>query len=132
MPQLAQVGIVLVSHSARLAEGAADLASQVCGGKVTVVSAGGTDDGGLGTSAAKVGAALRRAEAGAGVLVIPDLGSAVLTVRVLLEDMSDVTVALADAPFVEGAVAATVTAAAGADLKAVAAAAEEAWHARKL
>jgi phosphoenolpyruvate---glycerone phosphotransferase subunit DhaM len=132
MPQLAQVGIVLVSHSARLAEGAADLASQVCGGTVTVVPAGGTDDGGLGTSAAKVGEALRRAEAGAGVLVIPDLGSAVLTVRVLLEDITDVTVALADAPFVEGAVAATVTAAAGADLKAVAAAAEEAWHARKL
>ena len=132
MPELAQVGIVLVSHSARLAEGAADLASQVGGGTVTVVAAGGTDDGGLGTSAAKVSQALRDAEAGAGVLVIPDLGSAVLTVRALLEDLSDVTVALADAPFVEGAVAATVTAAAGADLKAVAAAAGEAWHARKL
>jgi PTS hybrid protein len=56
----------------------------------------------------------------------------VLTVRALLEDLPDVTVALADAPFVEGAVAATVTAAAGADLMAVAKAAEEAWHARKL
>ena len=126
------VGVVLVSHSAALAEGAADLASQVCGGTVAVVPAGGTDDGGLGTSAAKVSQALRRADSGAGVLVIPDLGSAVLTVRVLLEDMTDLTVALADAPFVEGAVAATVTAAAGGDLKAVAAAAEEAWLARKL
>ena len=152
-----QVGIVLVSHSVRLAEGAADLASQVGGGTVTVVAAGGTDDGGLGTSAAKVERALRRAEngagvvvlpdlgsavltvralreaeRGAGVVVLPDLGSAVLTVRALLEDLPDVTVALADAPFVEGAVAATVTAAAGADLTAVAKAAEEAWHARKL
>jgi len=127
-----QVGIVLVSHSVRLAEGAADLASQVGGGTVTVVAAGGTDDGGLGTSAAKVEQALRRAENGAGVVVLPDLGSAVLTVRALLEDLPDVTVALADAPFVEGAVAATVTAAAGADLTAVAKAAEEAWHARKL
>ena len=127
-----QVGIVLVSHSVRLAEGAADLASQVGGGTVTVVAAGGTDDGGLGTSAAKVEQALRRAENGAGVVVLPDLGSAVLTVRALLEDLPDVTVALADAPFVEGAVAATVTAAAGADLMAVAKAAEEAWHARKL
>ena len=127
-----QVGIVLVSHSVRLAEGAADLASQVGGGSVTVVAAGGTDDGGLGTSAAKVEQALRRAENGAGVVVLPDLGSAVLTVRALLEDLPDVTVALADAPFVEGAVAATVTAAAGADLTAVAKAAEEAWHARKL
>jgi phosphoenolpyruvate---glycerone phosphotransferase subunit DhaM len=127
-----QVGIVLVSHSVRLAEGAADLAAQVGGGTVAVVAAGGTDDGGLGTSAAKVERALRLAENGAGVVVLPDLGSAVLTVRALLEDLPDVTVALADAPFVEGAVAATVTAAAGADLTAVAKAAEEAWHARKL
>jgi len=127
-----QVGIVLVSHSVRLAEGAADLAAQVGGGTVAVVAAGGTDDGGLGTSAAKVERALRDAEGGAGVVVLPDLGSAVLTVRALLEDLPDVTVALADAPFVEGAVAATVTAAAGADLMAVAKAAEEAWHARKL
>ena len=127
-----QVGIVLVSHSVRLAEGAADLAAQVGGGTVAVVAAGGTDDGGLGTSAAKVERALREAERGAGVVVLPDLGSAVLTVRALVEDLPGVTVALADAPFVEGAVAATVTAAAGADLMAVAKAAEEAWHARKL
>ena len=127
-----QVGIVLVSHSVRLAEGAADLAAQVGGGTVAVVAAGGTDDGGLGTSAAKVERALRLAESGAGVVVLPDLGSAVLTVRALLEDLPDVTVTLADAPFVEGAVAATVTAAGGADLTAVAKAAEEAWHARKL
>jgi PTS hybrid protein len=127
---------VLVSHSARLAEGAADLAAQVSGGVVTVIAAGGTGDGGLGTSAALIATSLRQADSGAGVLVLPDLGSAVLTVRALLADPPDgtppVNVVLADAPFVEGAVAATVTAAAGADLKTVAAAAEEAWHARKL
>ena len=50
----ATVGIVLVSHSAALADGAAELASQVAGGAVAVIPAGGTDDGGLGTSAAKV------------------------------------------------------------------------------
>jgi dihydroxyacetone kinase phosphotransfer subunit len=127
-----EVGIVLVSHSARLADGAADLAAQVSGGMVTVAAAGGTDDGGLGTSAAKVERAVRRADGGAGVLVLADLGSAVLTVRAMLGDLPDVTVALADAPFVEGAVAATVTAAGGADLTAVVKAAEEAWHARKL
>ncbi len=127
-----QVGIVLVSHSVRLAEGAADLAAQVGGGTVTVIAAGGTDDGGLGTSAAKVERALRLADGGAGVVVLPDLGSAVLTVRALIEEVPDLAVTLADAPFVEGAVAATVAAAAGADLTAVAKAAEEAWHARKL
>ena len=127
-----RVGIVLVSHSVRLAEGTADLAGQVSGGSVRVLAAGGTDDGGLGTSAEKIGAALAGAETGAGVLVLPDLGSAVLTVRAMLEDLPQSRVVLVDAPFVEGAVAATVTAAAGADLKAVAQAAEEAWHARKL
>ena len=76
---------------------------------------------------------LSLADSGAGVVVLPDLGSAVLTVRAVLEDHGDAAnVLLADAPFVEGAVAATVTAAAGGDVKAVAAAAEEARHARKL
>ena len=129
----ATVGIVLVSHSAELAAGAAHLAAQVSGGAVTIIAAGGTDDGDLGTSAAKVRDGLRRADHGAGVVVLPDLGSAVLTVKAVLEDQaSKGAVLLADAPFVEGAVAATVTAAAGADVKAVAAAAEEARHVRKL
>jgi len=127
------VGIVLVSHSAELAAGAAHLAAQVSGGTVTIIAAGGTDDGELGTSAAKVERGLRLAESGAGVVVLPDLGSAVLTVRAVLEDEDPaVNVVMADAPFVEGAVAATVTAAAGGDIKAVAAAAEEARNARKL
>jgi PTS hybrid protein len=126
------VGIVLVSHSAELAQGAAHLAAQVSGGTVTIIAAGGTDEGDLGTSAAKVTRGLRQADSGAGVVVLPDLGSAVLTVRAVLEDHGGQSVLLADAPFVEGAVAATVTAAAGGDIKAVAAAAEEARHARKL
>ena len=126
------VGIVLVSHSAELAAGAAHLAAQVSGGTVTIIAAGGTDEGELGTSVAKVTRGLRLADSGAGVVVLPDLGSAVLTVRAVLEDHGGQSVLLADAPFVEGAVAATVTAAAGGDIKAVAAAAEEARHARKL
>ncbi len=126
------VGILLVSHSAELAAGVAHLAGQVSGGTVTLIAAGGTDDGSLGTSAAKVADGLSLADSGAGVVVLPDLGSAVLTVRAVLEDLPASRVLLADAPFVEGAVAATVTAAAGGDLKAVAAAAEEARHVRKL
>jgi phosphoenolpyruvate---glycerone phosphotransferase subunit DhaM len=130
----ARVGIVLVSHSAPLAEGTAELARQVGGGAVTIAAAGGTDDGRLGTSIGKVQRALSLAEAGAGVVILPDLGSSVLTVRTLLADREDLTgqVAVADAPFVEGAVAAAVTAAADGDLKAVLAAAQEARHARKL
>src|ERR1700746_3485085 len=127
------VGIVLVSHSAELAQGAAHLAGQVSGGTVTIIAAGGTDEGDLGTSAAKVAAGLGHRDPGGGGVVLPDLGSAVLTVKAVLEDYgAAATVLLADAPFVEGAGAATVTAAAGGDVNAVAAAAEEARHVRKL
>jgi len=130
----ARVGIVLVSHSAALAEGAAELAAQISGGTVAIIPAGGTDDGGLGTSSAKVERAVKLADGGAGVLILPDLGSAVLTVRVLLSEPGDLPapVELADAPFVEGVVAATVAAAGGADIMAVRAAAEEARDVRKL
>ena len=134
MSDRAMVGIVLVSHSAALAEGTAELAGQIAGGTVTIATAGGTEDGRIGTSIDKVERALRLADGGAGVVILPDLGSSVLTVRALLADADDLPdqVNVADAPFVEGAVAATVTAAAGGDVKAVLNAAEEARHARKL
>jgi phosphoenolpyruvate---glycerone phosphotransferase subunit DhaM len=134
MSDRAKVGIVLVSHSAALAEGTAELAGQIGGGTVTIATAGGTDDGRIGTSIAKVERALRLADGGVGVVILPDLGSSVLTVRALLAEPGDLPepIAVADAPFVEGAVAATVTAAAGGDVKAVLGAAEEARHARKL
>ena len=134
MSDTPKVGIVLVSHSAALAEGTAELAGQIAGGTVTITTAGGTEDGRIGTSIDKVERALRLADGGAGVVILPDLGSSVLTVRALLADADDLPdqVNVADAPFVEGAVAATVTAAAGGDVKAVLNAAEEARHARKL
>ena len=134
MSDRVKVGIVLVSHSAALAEGTAELAGQIGGGTVTIATAGGTDDGRIGTSIAKVERALRLADGGAGVVILHDLGSSVLTVRALLSEPADLPepIAVADAPFVEGAVAATVTAAAGGDIKAVLSAAEEARHARKL
>jgi dihydroxyacetone kinase phosphotransfer subunit len=125
------VGIVLISHSAGLAEGAAELVRQIAG-DATVVPAGGTDDGGLGTSTERISAAITHADGGAGVLLIPDLGSAVLSARAVLAERDDEdSVLLVDAPFVEGAVAAAVAAGGGADLAAVAAAAEEARDAPK-
>jgi phosphoenolpyruvate---glycerone phosphotransferase subunit DhaM len=129
-----KVGIVLVSHSAPLAEGAAELAGQVSGGSIVIGTAGGTDDGRIGTSIDKVERAIRAADGGAGVVIVPDLGSSVLTVRALLAESDDLPsqVVMADAPFVEGTVAAAVTAAAGGDVKAVLEAAQEARHARKL
>ncbi|MBB1256510.1 PTS-dependent dihydroxyacetone kinase phosphotransferase subunit DhaM [Streptomyces alkaliterrae] len=129
------VGLVLVSHSAQVAESVARLARDLAaGGAVAPVeAAGGTDDGGVGTSSERVAAAARRVDGGAGVVVLADLGSAVLTVRALLaEDELPSGTRLADAPFLEGAVAALVAASAGADAEAVAAAAEEAYGYRKL
>jgi phosphoenolpyruvate---glycerone phosphotransferase subunit DhaM len=125
------VGIVLISHSSGLAAGAADLAGQIAGG-VRVVSAGGTDDGRLGTSTQRITDAIAKADQGSGVLLIPDLGSSVLSAKSILADLAGDKVALADAPFVEGAVAAAVAASGGVDLTAVARAAEEARDARKL
>ncbi|WP_435735566.1 dihydroxyacetone kinase phosphoryl donor subunit DhaM [Cellulosimicrobium sp. PMB13] len=124
----ARVALVLVSHSQRLAQGAVELAAQMAPG-VLLLAAGGTDDGGLGTSYDRVSGAVSEALAVAdGVVVLADLGSAVMTVESVLdvEDGLDGRVALADAPFVEGAVAAAVTAHGGGDVAAVLAAAEHA------
>jgi phosphoenolpyruvate---glycerone phosphotransferase subunit DhaM len=119
------VGLVLVSHSATLAAGLKELIAQLAP-DVTVVAAAGTDDGRIGTSPDAVTAALGEADAGDGVVVIPDLGSAVLSVRVALDDAPDPKTVLVDAPFVEGAVSAAVTAGTGATLDEVVAAAKEA------
>ncbi|MCF3181803.1 PTS fructose transporter subunit IIA [Streptomyces polychromogenes] len=128
------VGIVLVSHSAQVAESVAQLARGLAaGGAVAPVApAGGSPDGGLGTSAELVLAAAAAVDQGAGVALLADLGSSVLTVKALLED-GDLppNSRLVDAPFLEGAVAAVVAASAGAPLEAVAAAATEAYDYRK-
>jgi PTS hybrid protein len=120
------VGIVLVSHSALLAEGLATLLEQIGSSEVPVAVAGGMVDGSTGTSSELVGAALAAADRGDGVVVIPDLGSAVLTVKTVLADGNTHRALLVDAPFVEGAVAAAVTAASGASAEEVAEAARQA------
>jgi PTS hybrid protein len=126
------VGIVLVSHSSEIASGLADLAGQMAGDDVPIEPVGGGPDGGLGTNGDLVREALKRADAGAGVVVLGDLGSAILTVRHVLERNGNGHVRLVDAPFVEGAVAAAVTASAGSTLDEVVRAAEEARGVSKL
>ncbi|WP_129336769.1 dihydroxyacetone kinase phosphoryl donor subunit DhaM, partial [Cellulomonas endophytica] len=122
----ARVSLVLVSHSRLVAEGLVELAAQMAPG-VVILPAGGTSDGGLGTSFDAVEEALGRATAdGRGAVVLTDLGSAVLTAESVLDVADDDVAArtrVVDAPLVEGAVAAAVTAAGGADLDAVVAAA---------
>ncbi|MET9881816.1 PTS fructose transporter subunit IIA [Streptomyces sp. NPDC006430] len=128
------VGIVLVSHSAAVAESVAELARGLAAGGpvVPVAAAGGASGGGLGTSAEHIVAAAREVDRGAGVALLADLGSSVLTVKaLLLEDELPPGSKLVDAPFLEGAVAAVVSASAGAPLDAVASAATEAYAYRK-
>ncbi|MGH2591575.1 MAG: dihydroxyacetone kinase phosphoryl donor subunit DhaM, partial [Actinomycetota bacterium] len=120
------VGIVLVSHSHRIAEGAAELARQMGGEDVKIETAGGLDtpDREIGTDAVLVRQAIERAWSEDGVLVLMDLGSAVLSTEMALDLLPEEQrrgVLLSDAPFVEGAVAAAVTARIGASLQEVAA-----------
>jgi PTS hybrid protein len=117
------VGIVLVSHSAKLAEGLAELAAQMAP-DVTIVPAGGLSDGSIGTDYDEVVAATQRADHGDGVVLLYDLGSAQMTAELAVESLADPTAAVvADGPLVEGAIAAAVAAQAGQDRKAVAEAA---------
>ena len=121
------VGLVLVSHSAALAEGAAELAREMGGAEVRLEPAGGVESGdgtALGTDAVRVAEAIARADSGDGVLVLMDLGSAVLSAEMAMELVAperSSSVVLSDAPLVEGAVAAAVAARIGLPLEAVAA-----------
>jgi PTS hybrid protein len=126
------VGIVVVSHSAELASGLAELAGQMAGPEVRIEHAGGTGNGALGTDEGRVRDAIRRADAGEGVVVLGDLGSAILTIRHVLDSRANNHATLIDAPIVEGTVAAAVMASAGSSLDDVVRAAEEARSARKL
>lgn len=130
---MAKVGIVIVSHSDKIATGLVELAGQMAA-TTTILGAGGTDDGGIGTSFGKVTDAIASADSGDGVVILCDLGSAVLTADTALEFLDDEVrsrVRIAAAPLVEGTVAAAVAAESGASLAAVFDAAESASSAQK-
>ena len=113
------IGLVLVSHSPKLAEAALELAREmVPGDQPRVALAAGTGDGLTGTDATRVAAAIAEVASPDGVLVLMDLGSAVLSAELALEFVGDVggEVRLSSAPVVEGLLAAVVRAAGGATL----------------
>ena len=110
------VGLVLVSHSPKIAEGTEDLVRQMAG-EVEISAVGGDSEGGFGTDPERMQAAIEGTNADE-VLVFMDLGSAVLSAETVLEMLSEkdrARVTLVDAPFVEGAFAAGVSASAGSD-----------------
>jgi dihydroxyacetone kinase phosphotransfer subunit len=113
------VGLVIVSHSAKVAEGVVELAEQMAE-EVRVLAAGGTDGGEIGTSATKIAAAIEAADSGDGALVLVDLGSAVLSARMAIEELVGEEhrdrVRISEGPLVEGAVIGAVQASTGSNL----------------
>ena len=122
------VGIVIVSHSPKVAEGAADMARQMVGDSFPLAFTGGDPDGRLGTDVAKIIAAIDAAWSDAGVAVLCDLGGAETNSEMAIEMLEEARrgkVVICRAPIVEGAVMAAVEAAGGSTLAQVKATAEE-------
>jgi dihydroxyacetone kinase phosphotransfer subunit len=125
---MANVGIVIVSHSPKVAEGAADMVRQMVGDAVPLAWTGGDPDGGLGTDIAKIIAAIDAAWSEAGVAVLVDLGGAETNSEMAVEMLDEARrdrVVVCNAPVVEGAVIAATEASGGSSLDAVKRTAEE-------
>jgi phosphoenolpyruvate---glycerone phosphotransferase subunit DhaM len=122
------VAIVIVSHSPRVAEGAADMVREMVGDEVQVAFCGGNPEGGLGTNVAAIKAAIERVYTPAGVAILVDLGGAETNSEMAIELLPEAwqeRVVICNAPIVEGAVMAATEAAGGSALTVVQATAEE-------
>ncbi|WP_227376883.1 dihydroxyacetone kinase phosphoryl donor subunit DhaM [Haladaptatus halobius] len=125
------IGLVVVSHSGRAAEGIREVAAEMAG-DAPIEAVGGDPDGGVGTSAPAIQEALDNLADEDGVVVLVDLGSAVMNTEIAIEE-SDADARIADAPVLEGAVNAAVAATSPkATLESVLEAAEEAADVSKL
>ena len=122
------VGVVIVSHSPKVAEGAADMVRQMVGEEVPLAWTGGNPSGGLGTDVGQIMAAIDRAWSNAGVVILVDLGGAEtnseMAIEMLPEDRRG-KVLICNAPVVEGAVVAATEAAGGSSVEIVQQTAEE-------
>ena len=112
------VGIVIVSHSLKLAEGVFDVTKIMADGCPAAI-AGGTDDGGYGTSYEKIRSAIEAVYSEDGVIVLVDMGSAVMTAEMVVEALGYSNVLLVDCPLAEGAITASLASFCGDDLETV-------------
>lgn len=112
------VGFVIVSHSRALAESIVEFTRVMADG-VPVRAAGGLEDGSFGTSFDRIMEAVEDIYTEDGVLILMDMGSAVMTAEMVIEALGDKKVKMADCPVVEGAVAGTISAAGGMDMEAL-------------
>lgn len=102
------VGFVVVSHSCKLAEGVVDL-TKMMAPDVPIVAAGGMEDESYGTSFEKIHNAVEEVYSEDGVIILMDMGSAVMTAEMVIEAMDGMKIQMADCPVAEGAVAGTVS-----------------------
>ena len=122
------VGVVIVSHSPKVAEGAADMVRQMVGEEVPLAWTGGNPSGGLGTDVGEIMAAIDRAWSDTGVVVLVDLGGAETNSEMAIEMLPEERrgkVVICNAPVVEGAVVAATEAAGGSSVDLVRQTAEE-------
>ena len=110
------VGFVIVSHSENLAKAIAELAAMMAS-DAPIAAAGGLEDGSFGTSFERIKTAIESVYSDDGVLVLMDMGSAVMTTEMVLESMPDKKIKMVDCPIVEGAVTGTVNSSAGLPLE---------------
>ena len=125
------VGLVIVAHSAALAHGVAETCRMMAK-DAHIAMAGGMEDGGFGTSYARIAAAIESVRSADGVVVLADGGSSVLTAETIIEELRSSSVRMADCPIVEGSVVAAIAAVCGADLDEVVRRAEETRGACKI
>ena len=130
------VGIVIVSHSWKIAEGVYDLAREMAQEHEKIIPAGGLEDGSIGTDPQRIADAIVEADSGDGVIILADIGSSIMSAEAAIELLEDeergINAVIADAPIVEGAVCAAVEAIAGSSLDSVLTATEESRESNKL
>lgn len=125
------VGIVVASHSNKLAEGVVEVA-QMMAPDVPIVAAGGMDDGSTGTSCRKIINAVKKVYSDDGVALVADIGSSILSAGMAIEILKRPKLKLVDCPLVEGALIAAVESKLGKSLDEIEKSAVRARSIRKL
>ena len=125
------VGVVIVTHSAALAHGVAETCRMMAK-DVRLAIAGGMEDGGFGTSYARIVAAIDAVYTEDGVVILMDAGRSILRVETILEEMPERRLRMLDCPLIEGGVVAAIASVCGANLDEVVRRAEETRSARKI
>ena len=125
------VGIVVASHSRKLAEGVVELARMMAP-NVPIAAAGGMEDDSTGTSCRKILGAMTQVYSDDGVAILMDIGSAVMTAEIAMEEFNRPKMKLVDCPLVEGAVVAAIESNQGASLEQIEQRASEAATIKKI